>query len=104
MKWGEAGGKEIDLYTLTNRTGLVAKITNYGAALVALTVPDRKGAMADVVVGHDNLADLLKQRFYFGATVGRVANRIANARFELEGRTYRLAANDGPHHLHGGRK
>jgi len=103
-KWGEADGREIDLYTLANRNGLVAKITNYGATMVALDVPDRKGTMGDVVVGCDNLADFVKQTLYFGATVGRVGNRIADARFELDGNTYTLAANDGPHHLHGGRK
>ena len=81
-KWGDADGREIDLYTLVNRSSLVAKITNYGAIMVALDVPDRKGTMGDIVVGCDNLADFVKQTLYFGATVGRVGNRIADARFE----------------------
>jgi aldose 1-epimerase len=104
VKWGEVDGKEIDLYTLTNTNGLIVKITNYGATVVELDVPDRKGAMGDVVVGHDNLADLVKQTLYFGATVGRVGNRIANAQFELDGNRYRPAANNRPRHLHGGQK
>jgi len=102
--WGEADGKEVELYTLTNKNGLVAKITNYGAILVALDVPDRNGKMGDVVVGYDNLADFVKKSLHFGATVGRVGNRIANARFELDGKTYKLVANSGSNHLHGGQK
>jgi aldose 1-epimerase len=103
-KWGEADGKEVDLYTLTNRNGLVAKITNYGALVVELHVPDRNGQMGDVALGYDNLADYIKKNPYFGATVGRIGNRIANAHFELEGKTYKLAANNGTNHLHGGKK
>lgn len=103
-KWGDADGKQVDIYTLTNKNGLVAKITNYGAIVVQMDVPDKKGKMGDVVVGYDNLADFVKKNPYFGATVGRVGNRIANATFELEGKTYKLAANNGPHHLHGGQK
>jgi aldose 1-epimerase len=103
-KWGEADGKEVDLYTLTNRNGLVAKITNYGALVVELHVPDRNGQMGDVALGYDNLADYIKKNPYFGATVGRIGNRIANAQFELEGKTYKLAANNGTNHLHGGKK
>jgi aldose 1-epimerase len=103
-KWGEADGKEVDLYTLTNKNGLVAKITNYGAIVTELHVPDNKGKMGDIAFGYDNLADYVKKTPYFGATVGRVGNRIANAKFELEGKTYTLAANNGPNHLHGGKK
>lgn len=104
VKWGEADGQEVDLYTLKNKNGLVAKITNYGALVVELHVPDRKGQLGDVVLGYDNLADYVKKTPYFGATIGRVANRIANAQFELEGKTYKLAANDPPSALHGGKK
>jgi len=104
VKWGEADGKEVDLYTLTNKNGLVAKISNYGAIISELHVPDAKGKMGDIVLGYDNLADYIKKTPYFGCTVGRVGNRIANAKFELEGKTYKLAANNGPHHLHGGNK
>src|SRR5438477_10522933 len=104
VKWGEADGKEVDLYTLTNRNGLVAKITNYGAIVVELHVPDKTGQMGDIALGYENLADYIKKTPYFGATVGRVGNRIANAQFELEGKTYKLAANNAPSHLHGGKK
>ena len=104
VKWGESDGKEVDLYTLTNKNGLVAKITSYGALVVELHVPDKNGQLGDIVLGYDNLADYVKKTPYFGATVGRVANRIANAQFELDGQTYKLAANNGAHHLHGGKK
>jgi aldose 1-epimerase len=103
-KWGEADGKEIDLYTLINKHGLIAKITNFGAILTELDVPDRKGKSGDVVLGWDTLAEYEKNDPHLGSTVGRVGNRIANAKFELDGKTYKLAANNGPHHLHGGVK
>ena len=103
-KWGEADGKEVDLYTLINKHGLIAKITNFGAILTELDVPDRKGKSGDVVLGWDTLAEYQKNDPHLGSTVGRVGNRIANATFELDGKTYKLAANNGPHHLHGGVK
>ena len=93
----------VQLYTLTNRHGLVARITNYGAIVTELHVPDRDGRLADIVLGFDNLDGYLAGHPYFGAIVGRVANRIGNAEFTLEGMRYPLAANDQPHHLHGGR-
>jgi aldose 1-epimerase len=89
-------------YTLTNRHGLVARITNYGAILTEMHVPDRTGSLADVVLGFETLDGYIKGSSYFGAIVGRVANRIANAAFTLEGTRYVLAANNAPHHLHGG--
>jgi aldose 1-epimerase len=103
-KWGEADGKEVDLYTLINKHGLIAKVTNFGAILTELDVPDRKGKSGDVVLGWDTLPEYEKNDPHFGSTVGRVGNRIANAQFELDGKTYKLAANNGPHHLHGGVK
>lgn len=103
-KWGEADGKQVDLYTLINKNGLMAKVTNFGAILTELHVPDRKGKMGDVVLGWDTLADYQKNDPHLGSTVGRVGNRIANAQFELDGKTYKLAANNGAHHLHGGVK
>lgn len=95
-------GAFVDLYALKNRNGLVAKVTNYGTILTELHVPDRTGRMADVVLGFDNLEQYLQGHPYFGCTVGRFANRIAQGRFTLEGRTYSLAINNGPNHLHGG--
>lgn len=97
-------GRAVDLFTLTNARGLVAKITNYGTILTELHVPDRKGRLTDVVLGFDNLASYLAGHPYFGCTVGRVANRIARGKFVLEGKTYSLAVNNGPNSLHGGRK
>ncbi len=90
------------MFTLTNAHGLTAKITNYGAALASLEVPDRNGKLGDIVLGFDDLAGYERGTAFFGATVGRVANRIRNATFSLEGKQYRVAANDPPHHLHGG--
>jgi aldose 1-epimerase len=95
-------GESVDLYTLVNEQGVTAKITNYGGILVSLRVPDAAGALADIVLGHSHLAGYLSNKPYLGALIGRYANRIANARFTLFGSRYRLAANDGPHHLHGG--
>ncbi|HVV17698.1 MAG TPA: aldose epimerase family protein [Polyangia bacterium] len=100
--FGKADGKNVDLYTLSNGNDLVAKVATYGATLVGLEAPDRDGKLADVVLGFDDLNGYLTRSSYFGSTVGRVANRIRNATFELEGRRFGLAANNGAHHLHGG--
>ncbi len=99
-------GQKVYLYTLTNSNGLVAKITNYGAILTELHLPDNQGELDDVVLGFDRLTDYFtaNRYLYFGAIVGRVANRIADAQFTLDGREYSLAANAAPHHIHGGDK
>jgi aldose 1-epimerase len=97
-------GREVNLYTLTNTNGLRAKITNYGAILVSLEVPDRDGNLADITLGFDALDGYLAGPPYFGATVGRYANRIGKAKFVLDGVEYELAANNGENHLHGGIK
>jgi aldose 1-epimerase len=97
-------GKEVDLYTLTNVNGLKASVMTYGGILVSLEVPDRNGKLEDIVLGYDSLGGYLKKNPYFGAIVGRYANRIAAARFSLRGVQYRLAKNDGQNHLHGGNK
>jgi aldose 1-epimerase len=97
-------GQEVDLYTLTNANGLKARITNYGAILVSLEVPDKNGKLADITLGFDTLDGYIKGHPYFGATVGRYANRIGAAKFKLDGIEYELAANNGPNHLHGGIK
>lgn len=95
-------GSPVPLYTLRNRHGAFVKVTSYGAMFTELHVPDRTGALADVVLGFDTLEPYLKGHPFFGNTTGRYANRIAGARFTLDGRTYTLAANNGPNHLHGG--
>ena len=102
--FGTVDGKAVPLYTLENRNGLVAKITPYGAIVTELHVPDRTGQTTDVVLGFDKLDGYVKGHPYFGALVGRVANRIAKGRFTLDGKTYTLAVNNGPNHLHGGLK
>ena len=102
--FGKLGDTPVQLYTLTNKNGLVAKITNYGAIVTELHVPDKDGRLADVVLGSEEFDGYAKGHPYFGAIVGRVANRIANAEFTLEGTRYTLAPNDKPHHLHGGTK
>jgi len=95
-------GRAVDLFTLTNANGLIAKVTNYGTIITELHVPDRTGTFADVVLGFDNLEQYLKGHPFFGCIVGRVANRIAKGKFVLDGKPYALAVNDGPNHLHGG--
>jgi len=102
-EFGETQDKQpVELYTLTNAHGLKASIMTYGALLTKLEVPDRNGKLGDVVLGFDNLAGYLAGHPYFGATIGRVANRIAKGKFTLDGKTYSLAINNGPNHLHGG--
>ena len=97
-----ADGSTVDLYTLTNRHGLQAGISNFGAALVALKAPDARGMMADVVLGYDDASGYETDTFYLGTVVGRYANRIAGGKFKLNGVEYKLAQNNGPNHLHGG--
>ena len=99
-------GKNVDLFILVNRNGMEMSVTNYGAKIVALYVPDRYGKMVDVVLGHASIEDYLDstKEKYFGATCGRVSNRIAKGKFTLEGKEYELVTNNGPNHLHGGNK
>jgi len=97
-------GKSVELFTLRNKNGLEARITNYGGIVVALLAPDRNGTLGDVVLGYDKLDDYIADNPYFGALIGRYGNRIGNARFTLDGVEHVLAANDGPNHLHGGVK
>ncbi len=99
----ELDGKPISLYTLTNANGMTVQLTNYGARVVSLWVPDREGKFHDVVLGMGSIQEYFTaDEKYYGATVGRYANRIADGRFTLEGRTYQLDVNDGKNHLHGG--
>jgi aldose 1-epimerase len=97
-------GQGVKLYTLTNRRGIEAKITNYGATVVSLKAPDRAGRFADVLLGYDTLEDYRRSTFYVGPVIGRYANRIAKGRFTLNGREYKLAVNNGENSLHGGLK
>lgn len=94
----------IKLYTLTNNSGATVKITNYGAIITSLIVPDRNGKLDDVVLGYNCVEDYINavDKPYFGAVVGRYGNRIAEGQFTLDGETYELAINNGENHLHGG--
>ncbi len=97
-------GAEARLFTLDNGRGMRATVTNYGGVVTSVLVPDRAGKEADVVLGYDSLESYLRATPYFGAIVGRYANRIGHARFTLDGKTYTLAANDHGNSLHGGLK
>ncbi|MHB8055054.1 MAG: aldose epimerase family protein [Candidatus Aminicenantales bacterium] len=97
-------GSTVDLYTLTNKNGLKAQLMTYGAILVSLDLPDRNGTFADCVLGYDAFDGYYKEGSYFGAIVGRYGNRIAKGKFVLDGKTYKLATNNGKNHLHGGLK
>jgi aldose 1-epimerase len=99
-----AEGQEVTAFTLTNDSGVTFRAITYGGLIVSLTTPDRSGASADIVLGYDGLQGYLKKPQFFGALVGRYANRIANGQFTLEGRTYSLVRNNGANHLHGGTK
>ena len=100
-------GTPVQIYTLRNANGCEVRITNYGGIIVSLKVPDRHGQAGDIVLGFDRLEDYLTPEYlqkgpYFGAFVGRYANRIAKGAFPLDGREYHLPTNDGPNTLHGG--
>jgi len=97
-------GQNVDLYTLTNTNGLVAKITNYGGIITELWIPDRDGKLGDIVLGYDNIQDYEEKSPYFGCIIGRYGNRIGNAKFTLDGKEYTLQANNGKNSLHGGVK
>lgn len=102
--WGAFRSRPVFLYALNGASGAVARVTNYGGILQSLEIPDADGDLVDVVLGFDTLDEYLGDHPFFGATVGRCANRIAGGRFAIEGRTCQLAINDkaGPNHIHGG--
>ena len=95
-------GESVDVFTLANASGVEVRAITYGGIIVSLRVPDRDGRLGDIVLGFDDLDGYVEGSPYFGAIVGRYANRIANGQFTLEGETYHLATNNGPNHLHGG--
>ncbi|HVS38417.1 MAG TPA: aldose epimerase family protein [Gemmataceae bacterium] len=97
-------GTPVEMYTLSNGTGMTAKIITYGGIITELDVPDRDGKMGDVVLGFDDLQGYLAGHPFFGAIIGRVANRVAKGKFTLNGKEYTLAVNNGPNSLHGGKK
>lgn len=95
-------GKVVNEYTLTNASGSFVKILNFGGIITQLHVPDKQDKLADVVLGFDSLEPYLEKSPFFGAIIGRYGNRIANAQFVLNGKTYKLAANNGVNNLHAG--
>lgn len=101
----EIDGKQVNLYTLKNDNGMTVQVTNFGTRVVSLWVPDKDGEFRDVVLGRNTIGEYLSsdEKFY-GATVGRFANRIAKGQFTIDGETYQLDINDGENHLHGGVK
>lgn len=104
VAWGQADGKEVDLYTLTNSKGTEVKITNYGGTVTSWIVPDNKGNKSSIVLGFDSLSGYLAKPPYFGALIGRYGNRIGKGIFKIDTATYKLAVNNGENHLHGGNK
>lgn len=94
------GGKEVLLYTISNQNGMQVSLTNVGAAIVSVRVPDRQGVMADVVLGFDKAEDYMKNISFFGVVIGPSANRIGNAAFCVDGTTYKVDANAGVNNLH----
>jgi aldose 1-epimerase len=97
-------GTAVESFTMTNASGASVTAITYGGILTSIKVPDRNGKLDDVVLGHDTFEDYLKDGSYFGAIVGRYANRIGGAQFTIDGQIYKLAANNGPNSLHGGLK
>ncbi|HEX6209096.1 MAG TPA: aldose epimerase family protein [Actinomycetota bacterium] len=95
-------GNAVDLYTLNNGRGMEITVMTYGGIIQSINVPDRRGNLANVALGFDNLDDYVERNPYFGCITGRYANRIANGMFTLDGVDYQLATNNGPNHLHGG--
>ncbi|MCE0496675.1 MAG: galactose mutarotase [Methylacidiphilales bacterium] len=95
-------GEKVTLYTLTNKNGMSVSIMDYGATIVKIVVPDRNGKLDDVALGFDHFAPYLTQTAYFGATIGRYANRIARGKFEINHTAYQVPVNNGPNSLHGG--
>lgn len=102
--FGEVAGNPVYLFTLENDFGIKTSITNYGGIMTTLFVPDRNNNPGDILLGFDNLNDYLKDHPYFGTLVGRYGNRIANGKFIIDGKEYKLAMNNGANHLHGGLK
>lgn len=100
--WGEYQGKQVYLYTVTNKTGVEMKVTNYGGRITSIYGPVKNGDMVDVVLGFDSLEGYLNNPNNFGAAIGRYGNRIADGQFTLDGKTYHIARNNGDNHLHGG--
>ena len=99
---GQIHGEDVYIYTLKNDHGLQLTCTNFGCTVTEMITPDKNGTLENIVLGFDDVQDYLQDQPYFGSIIGRVAGRIANAEFTLDGAQYKLPANEGKHHLHGG--
>lgn len=104
LQWGQADGLQVHQFTLANKQGMVVKISDFGATITQIWVPDKKGLLENVVLGFDSLSGYQGEHPYFGALVGRYGNRIAKGMFTLNDTVYTLAVNNGVNHLHGGLK
>ncbi len=102
--WDSVGKESVDLYTLTNKNGVEVKISNYGGKVTSWITPDKNGKTGNIVLGFNAAKKYTDKVPYFGALIGRYGNRIAKGKFTLDGKTYTLATNNGPNHLHGGVK
>jgi aldose 1-epimerase (EC 5.1.3.3) len=102
--FGEVEGKTVHTYTLINGNGMRLTCLDFGCIVTEISVPDREGRLENVVLSYPRIEDYIQRKSYFGAIIGRVAGRIGGSRFELDGKTYRLPANEGKNHLHGGMK
>jgi aldose 1-epimerase len=102
IPFDEFDGKTVNKYVLETQSGIIFSLMNYGATILDVSMPDKKGNSASIITGFDDLAGYRNNPFYFGATIGRFGNRIAKATFTLEGKKYDLEANNGPNNLHGG--
>src|ERR1035437_9530605 len=98
---GDQNGNEVCLYTLTNKAGNVLKVTNYGAKIVRIEVPDKNGNKDNITIGSEKLESIVNGDQFGGASIGRFANRIANGKFTLDGTEYKLPINNNPNTLHG---
>lgn len=101
LDWGNVDGKPVYLYRITNPNGMILKMTNFGARITELHAPDRGGNLADVVLGFDNLEQYMEPNQSIGATIGRYSNRIRNAQFQIDDKTYQLTRNEGENNIHG---
>jgi aldose 1-epimerase len=101
--FGNIENKPVEYFILKNKSGIEAKVVTLGATLVSLKTPDKAGKFADIVLGYDDAIGYMNGTCYFGCTVGRYANRIANAKFTMDGKEYKISPNSGKHHLHGGK-
>lgn len=95
-------GRQATLFTLTNRNGLVVKVTDFGGIITEIHTPDRQGKFTDIVLGYDQVAPYVNDSPYFGALIGRYGNRLCDGRFAIDGKSYQLPLNNGKNHLHGG--